>query len=526
MFTVKSNLFPVAGAAIFALMANFVQADDARLKKGDCILDLNFKGIDVSELKKDWSPEGAVEFGAKLDDGSLLFDVPASSKPEGIKISRSLDVDKIRGATLNISTRIRGEDISPKPKPYNGGKIMLKVVTESESIYPQARPIKDGTFGWTDASIAVAIPESVKSVTLTIGLEKVSGKIWFENVKVQVVETPANIAATVPREGPVFKGHPLPRLRGAMVRTETSEEDLKILGGKWNANLIRWQLGALKYKTTGLNTPDFDKILDDEIARLDALLPVCRKYGMYVVVDMHSLAMETFSSTANQDKLVEVWKKLAAHYKGNPVVWGYDIVNEPRLSNWKEGTLLWNDLAERVSKEIRKVDPDTPIIIEPEMLGVPAGFETLRPVSVPNVIYSVHMYNPGQFTHNRVYDPKQPSYTYPGMIDGKMWDKAELERNLKPVIDFQKKYGVHIYVGEFSAIRWSPGADKYLSDLIDIFEKYDWDWSYHAFREFHGWSLEHGSDINDKNPSATQTDREKIVRSWLDKNKKPDWTGK
>jgi len=520
------RMLSIAGIAIFAsavMPGFFLQADDEHLKISEVILDQSFKNSDINELKKVWSPEGGSEFGATVDDGTLLFNVPASTKMEGFKIARSLPVDKLRGAALNISARIRGENISPKPYPYNGAKIMLKVVTESQTNYPQVRPTKEGTFGWMDVNIVVTIPETVKSVQLVLGLEKVSGKLWFENVKVKVVEAPAK--AMAPREGPMFKGHPLPRLRGAMVRTEITEEDLKILGEKWNANLIRWQLGANKYKA-GLATPGYDTILDEEIAKLDAILPACKKYGIYVVVDMHSLALDSFSSTANQDKLVDAWKKLASHYKGNPVIWGYDIINEPRLNNWQEGSFLWNDLAERVSQEIRKIDPDTAIIIEAELMALPAGFETLRPVSAPNVIYSLHMYNPGQFTHNRVYDKNQSPETYPGMIGGTMWDKAELERNLKPVIDFQKKYNVHIYVGEFSAIRWSPGAPQYLSDLIDIFEKYGWDWSYHAFREFHGWSLEHGADFNDNNPSATQTDREKIVRSWLDKNKKPDWTGK
>lgn len=522
----KGCLKRILMIAVLVLLGGLMQADDGQLKTGDAILDENFKGANVDALKKVWKPEGGKGFEAAVDKGALFFDVPASSKTEGMKISRSLPVDKLRGTTINISARIRGENISPKPKPYNGVKIMLKVITDSQSIYPQVRPIKDGTFDWTDVNTVVTIPDSVKSAQLTLGLENVSGKLWIENVRVKVLEVPVKSSLTAPKQGIMFKGHPLPRLRGAMVRTETSEEDLRVLGEKWNANLIRWQFGGLKYKATGLGTANYDKIMDEEIARLDALLPACKKYGMYVVVDMHSLAMETFASTANQDKLVEIWKKLAAHYRGNPVIWGYDIVNEPRLSNWREGTLLWNDLAERVSKEIRKIDPDTTIIIEPELMGVPAGFETLRPVSVSNVVYSVHMYNPGQFTHNRVYDANQPSYTYPGMIDGAMWDKEELERNLKPVIDFQKKHGVHIYVGEFSAIRWSPGAEQYLSDLIDIFEKYGWDWSYHAFREFHGWSLEHGTDINDKEPCSTQTEREKIVRSWFDKNKKPEWAGK
>ena len=74
-----------------------------------------------------------------------------------------------------------------------------------------------------------------------------------------------------------------------------------------------------------------------------------------------------------------------------------------------------------------------------------------------------------------------------------------MKRALKPVVEFQRKYGVHIYIGEFSAIRWAPddSACRYLKDLIDIFEAHGWDWSYHAFREWDGWSVEHGPDPKD-----------------------------
>ena len=30
----------------------------------------------------------------------------------------------------------------------------------------------------------------------------------------------------------------------------------------------------------------------------------------------------------------------------------------------------------------------------------------------------------------------------------------------------------------------------WIRDCIDILEEYGWDWSYHAFREWDGWSVE------------------------------------
>ena len=91
------------------------------------------------------------------------------------------------------------------------------------------------------------------------------------------------------------------------------------------------------------------------------------------------------------------------------------------------------------------------------------------------------------------------------------------------MVDFQRKYNVHIYIGEFSAIRWAPdnSAYRYLKDLIDIFEAHGWDWTYHAFREWDGWSVEHGRDPMDHSRAKSPTDREQLLRSWFAQNLKP-----
>ena len=115
--------------------------------------------------------------------------------------------------------------------------------------------------------------------------------------------------------------------------------------------------------------------------------------------------------------------------------------------------------------------------------------------------------------------------SYPGLVDGKLWNRAELEAAMQPAVDFQKAYGVHIYVGEFSAVRWAPdnSAYRYLKDLIELFEAHGWDWSYHAFRESGCWSVELGPDRADLTPVATPTMRQKLLQEWLSKNQKPDW---
>ena len=129
------------------------------------------------------------------------------------------------------------------------------------------------------------------------------------------------------------------------------------------------------------------------------------------------------------------------------------------------------------------------------------------------------MYRPHAYTHQGVHGTKE-RWAYPGVINGRHYDKEALRRELQPVRDFQLAYNVPIYIGEFSAIRWGQGAARYLQDVTEIFEEYGWDWSYHAFREWSGWSLEHSDSEADPHPAATPPDRQKVIRKWFDLNRK------
>lgn len=327
------------------------------------------------------------------------------------------------------------------------------------------------------------------------------------------------------------QGKDVTRFRGTMISPQVQAGDLQTLGGTWNANLIRWQLNWGSQCTLSSPTPgEYDIWLESALKRLDELLPVCESAGLKVLIDLHTTPggkneqceLRIFTEQQYQDQFLQVWNKIALRYSNNKTVWGYDLANEPLQGATPAGLMNWYQLATRTAQNIRLIDNSHTIVVEPDKLGNPPGFIGFSPLpsSVSNIIYSVHMYSPLKFTHQGVYYPLAPRY--PGIVDGKMYDKAQLKLELKPVIDFQNQYGVRILVGEFSAIRWAPAgsAYNYLKDVIDIFEENGWDWTYHAFREWNGWSVEHTEDKNNTSPAAEQPNREKLLRTWFGKNLK------
>jgi len=503
----------------------------AALPKGQAIYQNDFEGADAG---KGWAPAPRFEAGYQSAK-AVAFAQTAEAGGGPAVANLPLPVEGMPGCVIRSSAMVKARDVSSKPNPWNGIKFMLMIETPEGTQWPQA-PLETGTFDWKRVSFTTRIPTNATAVRLSLGLEKVSGQVWFDNLKITVAKPPmTHLPAPVAR--PMFKGHDLPRLRGAMIGPHIDAEGLRVLGQEWNANLIRWQL--IRHLKPGQQSrlEEFDGWLEGELKRLDAALPYCEQYGLYVLIDLHSPPggkatvsgyvgsdAGLFADRKAQDKFVEVWQRLARRYLNVPMIWGYDIANEPVEDRVEEDCDDWPALAERTARAIRAIDPRRAIIIEPAQWGGPSGLKDFVPLPVSNIVYSVHMYLPGEFTHQGVHK-KGPPVAYPGEIAGKLWDKTRLEAALQPVIDFQQRYNVQIYIGEFSAIRWAPdnSAYRYLRDVIEIFEKYQWDWSYHAFREWQGWSVEHSEDPKDTARTAQPNDRQKLLREWFAKNQKPAW---
>jgi endoglucanase len=455
------------------------------------------------------------------DTPSLLIE--STDATTSVNVRRELPVEALGTGLITLSAVVNADGVSEPPQPWNGIKVMLILEIDDGREYPQI-PLGHGTFGWERRVHATRIPRGVAKATLILGLERASGKVWFDNVAIRKGRP---VAAE--RRQEAFKGHNLPRLRGVMHGPQFQKENLRDLA-QWGANQVRWQLNWVPMKEAEEWARDlgaYDRWLDGALADTDKAVEACEKYGLLMLLDLHCPpggraaggVCRMFSEERYRDKLLSVWDRIAKRYKGRDVIYAYDLINEP-VEPRSGGIVTWPELASQAIETIRAVDPGKPVVFEPGPWGGCGGFDLIQPLDDDRIIYSFHMYQPHEFTHQFRFEPS----VYPGVIGGRMWDKERLREAMQPAIDFQRDFGVHIYVGEFSAIRWAPdnSAYRYVRDLIDLFEEYGWDWSYHAFREWDGWSVEHTTDKDDRNPSPTPTDREKLLRSWFAQNERPE----
>jgi endoglucanase len=338
---------------------------------------------------------------------------------------------------------------------------------------------------------------------------------------------PLLLSATVSRAAAPAWGP----FRGANTRPTATEEDVKhfaSLGG----NLLRVNGNS---RPLMRKEPPYD-FVEENFALFDSVIASAEKHGVGIVIDPHTTPGTEMTTTtapddliwsdfAWHDHLIRLWDKIARRYKDKgSVVAGYDLLNEPGLPNGgAAGTPAdWNLLVRKLVRTIRAVDTKHTIVIEPPVLRMPDkkrvnrldAMVYLEAAPAANVVYSPHMYEPHEFTHQGVLGRPEP-VPYPGEIRGKRWDRAALEATLAPVVRFQQKTGAPIFMGEFSAPRWT-GADgnRYLHDVIEICEQHKWGWAYHSYREADVWDAEMDNEDRTKRDRRASTPRLDMLKQF------------
>ena len=249
--------------------------------------------------------------------------------------------------------------------------------------------------------------------------------------------------------------------------------------------------------------PQGDKMAPyrNHLKGLEVALKLAEKYDMWIIPSGDNVVGRTIDWFLNEEDgsgygqtLIELWQYIAKTYGKHPRLIGYDILNEPHTPSEMGGYML--TYLPNLIKEIRKIDKNTFIIVEPYPFASPSAFKTLKPpTDDPKLVYSCHFYEPHEYTHQGITENRSQKMSYPGYMPygdgngGRVVNKNNIKNgSLKYVREFQLKYNAIIWVGEFSVVRWAPGADQYLTDVIDIFEEWGWDWVTHAYRGWNGWN--------------------------------------
>ena len=237
--------------------------------------------------------------------------------------------------------------------------------------------------------------------------------------------------------------------------------------------------------------------LDDGWAWLDRNIEWARRHKVYVVLNFHA-PPGGYQSTGKGDalwtvrdhqlRLAALWRAIAQRYVNEPVIAGYDLVNEPVVPRHRSE---WQVLAQELSRTIRRVDGRHPVIVERvnAVAGNWSNDAAMNFVKIddPNVIYTFHFYEPFEYTH------QYASWTELRHREGgpyprdRFRDKAWLKSRLGAYLDWSRRNDAALFLGEFGAIRAcyenGRGGLVWMADMVDLLTEAAIPWTCHAWHE-------------------------------------------
>jgi endoglucanase len=289
----------------------------------------------------------------------------------------------------------------------------------------------------------------------------------------------------------------------AWLSNHTTKTDIDSLHA-WGFNSVRlpmhynlFTLPIEKEQVTGQNT-----WLAKGFALTDSLIAWCKSNGMYVILDLHAAPggqgndlnisdrdpskPSLWQSEANRQKTIALWRKLAERYADEPVVAGYDLLNEP---NWgfedtlkdrnglkEQKNIPLKKLLEDVTHAIREVDKVHIIIIEGNGWG--NNYKGMLGPWDDNMVLSFHKY----------------------------WNNND-QQSIQYILNYRDQYNVPVWLGETG-----ENSNTWFTEAIRLFETNNIGWSW--------WPLK---KLGNNNPLQIQSNPnyDALADYWNGKTDKP-----
>jgi len=196
---------------------------------------------------------------------------------------------------------------------------------------------------------------------------------------------------------------------------------------------------------------------------VDRLMEWCRGAGLWVVLDLHCApGGQTgtniddsfgypwlYESAEAQELTIQVWKRIARRYSKEPMVLGYDLLNEPiphfpRLRQYNDKL---EPIYKRITSAIREVDPNHIIILGGAQWD--SNFKVFGKPFDPQLIYQFHKY----------------------------WS-ATLKEVIQEYLDYRDRYNVPIWLGESG-----ENNNQWVAQFVHTLEQNNVGWCFWPYKK-------------------------------------------
>ena len=214
-------------------------------------------------------------------------------------------------------------------------------------------------------------------------------------------------------------------------------------------------------------------------ARIDEVLNWALDRRLAVVLNCHHFdEIHEDPSEANLARLVGIWEQIARRYQNRPAALLFEPLNEPSL---ELSTTRWSGMFPRVLAAIRTTNPTRAVLVGPGNWNQIQELKDLALPPDPDLILTVHCYEPYEFTHQGATWNENPPPV------GRPFPKAGEEAELRDFLDVCRRWATArnrpVFVGEFGVIRHAAPADRarWTRFMRTGFENRGWSWAYWDF---------------------------------------------
>ena len=196
---------------------------------------------------------------------------------------------------------------------------------------------------------------------------------------------------------------------------------------------------------------------------LDRVVDWCRREGLYVILDMHAApGGQTgdniddgwaypflFESSESQDLTASLWRKIANRYRNDPIVIGYDLLNEPIAPYFDTAALnqKLEPVYRKIVSAIREVDKNHVVYLGGAQWD--SNFKIFGPPFDDKLVYTFHKY----------------------------WVPVKVDA-IQPYLDFRTKYNVPIWMGESG-----ENTDEWIDSFRKLLETNDIGWCFWPYKK-------------------------------------------
>ncbi len=213
--------------------------------------------------------------------------------------------------------------------------------------------------------------------------------------------------------------------------------------------------------------------------QVDDLLDAAEAAKLNVVLNIHHFEGLDNEPEKYREQFKTLWRQIASHYRNRGKFLYFELNNEPHLALNDH----WNEILLEGLAAVRQSNPIRPVIIGPPHWNGIWALPQLELPADPNLIVTVHMYNPHEFTHQGASWAEPEIRSIKDMSWGTDEEISKVEREIAEAAKWGLDHQRPIYLGEFGAYEAAPLESRiaWTRCVAQAAEKHKMSWAYWEF---------------------------------------------